>query len=161
MLGAHGTGDRLQWYICVSYGAPKNNGFSVRCIKDSPPTWSCGDTLNDTRDGQNYNTVQIGDQCWMAENLNVGTMIDGSDDQTQQTPEVIEKYCYDNNTANCDTYGGLYQWNEMMHYTTQEGAQGICPAGWHVPTDGEWCTLTQVVDATVNCNMSGYGVERM
>ena len=42
---------------------------------------------------------------------------------------IIEKYCYDNNPANCAIYGGLYQWNEMMQYTTQQGAQGICPNG--------------------------------
>ncbi len=56
---------------------------------------------------------------------------------------IIEKYCYNNSTANCDIYGGLYQWNEMMQYTTTPGAQGICPAtGWHLPTDAEWTILT-------------------
>ncbi len=116
------------------------SGFSVRCIKDNPATWSCGNPLLDTRDGQTYNTVQIGEQCWMAENLNIGTMINGSLDQTDNG--AIEKYCYDNNTANCDTYGGMYQWNEVMQYTTQEGTIGLCPAGWHIPTDAEFFTLT-------------------
>ncbi len=66
-------------------------------------------------------------------------------------PELIEKYCYDNNNANCDTYGGLYQWNEMMQYVTTEGVQGICPTGWHLPSDNEWCTASQFIDPTVNC----------
>ena len=55
---------------------------------------------------------------------------------------IIEKYCYDNDPVNCATYGGLYQWDEMMQYTTQQGTQGICPAGWHLPTDAEWTILT-------------------
>ena len=83
--------------------------------------WVCGDALIDARDSKSYTTVQIGSQCWMAENLNIGTRIDGSNDQSQQTPEVIEKYCYDDNTTNCNTYGGLYQWDEMMQYVTTEG----------------------------------------
>ena len=119
----------------------KAYGFSVRCIKDAPPTWSCGDVLIDERDSQTYNTVEIGTQCWMAENLNIGTMINGSANQSQQTSEVIEKYCYDNNTSNCDTYGGLYQWNEMMQYEVFPGIQGICSTGWHLPTQNEYNTL--------------------
>ncbi|NQV01160.1 MAG: hypothetical protein HQ542_00810, partial [Bacteroidia bacterium] len=68
----------------------------------------------------------------------------------------IEKYCYRNSTTNCITYGGLYQWNEMMQYVTTEGTQGICPTGWHLPTDAEWCTLENYVDTgTVTCNSTG------
>ncbi|MCP4198340.1 MAG: hypothetical protein GY762_14415 [Proteobacteria bacterium] len=63
----------------------------------------------------------------------------------QSDAGVIEKYCYDNSTSNCGTYGGLYQWNEMM-------VQGICPAGWHLPTDAEWCKLEQEVDSSIKCN---------
>ena len=91
-------------------------------------------------DGNNYTTVQIGAQVWMAENLNVGTRINGSVDQTNNS--IIEKYCYDDNEANCNTYGGLYQWDESMQYSTTPGVQGICPTGWHLPTDAEWTTLT-------------------
>ncbi len=75
----------------------------------------------------------------MAENLNVGSMINGSSNQTNNG--IIEKYCYDDNTSNCDTYGGLYQWEEMMQYVTTPGAQGICPDGWHLPTDEEFKTM--------------------
>jgi len=90
--------------------------------------------------GNNYATVTIGTQTWMAENLNVGIRIDGIQDQTNNS--IIEKYCYNNNQANCAIYGGLYQWDEMMQYVTTPGVQGICPTGWHIPTDGEWITLT-------------------
>ena len=119
--------------------------------------WVCSDALVDARDSKSYATVQIGTQCWMAENLNIGTRINGSEDQTQNTPtEIIEKYCYDDLEANCDTYGGLYQWDEMMQYTTTQGVQGICMEGWHLPTDAEWCTLEQEVDPTITCSSTGW-----
>ena len=65
--------------------------------------------------------MQIGSQCWLRENLDVGTMVLGAQEQTDNG--TIEKYCYDDNPANCATYGGLYQWNEAMQYdTTARGA---------------------------------------
>ena len=67
-------------------------------------------------------------------------MIPGT--QEAATNGIIEKYCYSNIAANCSTYGGLYQWDEAMQYSTTPGAQGICPAGWHLPTYAEWTTLT-------------------
>ncbi len=67
-------------------------------------------------------------------------MIPGTTEMTNNS--IIEKYCYDNNTANCDAYGGLYQWNEMMEYSTTPGVRGVCPAGWHLPTDAECTILT-------------------
>jgi uncharacterized protein (TIGR02145 family) len=82
----------------------------------------------------------------MAQNLNIGTMINGSSSQTDNA--VIEKYCYGDNTGNCDTYGGLYQWNEMMQYSTASGAHGICPTGWHLPTDAEWKTMEMELGMT-------------
>ena len=102
--------------------------------------WVCGLPITDTRDSESYNTVLIGTQCWFAQNLNIGTMIPGSSNQTNHS--AIEKYCYNNNEANCTVYGGLYQWNNMMQWSTTEGVQGICPTGWHIPTDGEWTVLT-------------------
>jgi uncharacterized protein (TIGR02145 family) len=110
------------------------------------PIWNfitefvCGNPFIDPRSGQSYNTVQIGDQCWMAENLNIGTMINGIEEMTDNG--IIEKYCYDDNPANCEEYGGLYLWDEMMQYTTTQGVQGICPSGWHLPSDEEWTILT-------------------
>jgi uncharacterized protein (TIGR02145 family) len=122
----------------------------------SSSSWNCGDALLDSRDNQNYNTVMIGDQCWMAENLNVGTMITSNIPNDNQTDNgVLEKYCYDNDPANCDEYGGLYQWEEAMQYTTVEGTQGICPDGWHLPADGEFCTLATFLDPSVTCTGTG------
>jgi len=102
----------------------------------------CPGTPTVTYSGKTYNTVQIGDQCWLKENLDVGTMIEsnsGSDNQTDNG--TIEKYCHNNNASNCKTYGGLYQWNEAMQYVTTEGSQGICPDGWHIPTIAEFEAL--------------------
>ena len=107
-----------------------------------------------TYEGKTYNTVQIGTQCWLKENLNVGTKINGHDNQIDNG--ILEKYCYDDLESNCDIYGGLYQWNEMMQYVALEGTKGICPTGWHIPSDAEWCTITNLLDPTVNCNAWGY-----
>jgi uncharacterized protein (TIGR02145 family) len=93
--------------------------------------------------GQIYNTVAIGGQCWLKENLNVGIMIDSLANPSNNG--IIEKYCYGNNLANCTTYGGLYQWDEAMQYVTTSGTKGICPSGWHMPTNTEFQTLATTV----------------
>jgi len=118
-----------------------NQDYTLQFATNIP----CPGTPTVEYEGQIYNTIQIFNQCWLKENLNVGTQVNG--DQNQSNNNIIEKYCYDNLTSNCLTYGGLYQWNEMMQYTTQQGAQGICPSGWHIPTDEEWKVLEGAVDS--------------
>lgn len=103
------------------------------------PSFSCGDNLVDQRDGKAYETIDLGGKCWMASNLDVGVRIDSSENQLDQG--VIEKYCYGDDPASCDDFGGLYQWNQAMDYSSEEGAQGICPEGWHLPSDDEWKEL--------------------
>jgi uncharacterized protein (TIGR02145 family) len=105
----------------------------------------CTGTPTITYEGQVYNTIQIFSQCWLKENLNVGIMINGSQDQTDNS--IKEKYCYNNEADSCAKYGGLYQWDEMMQYTHQQGNQGICPSGWHLPTDEELKVLEGAVDS--------------
>jgi len=105
----------------------------------------CLGTPTVTYEGQTYNTVQVFSQCWLKENLNVGMMIQSSEDMTDN--DIIEKYCYDNDPTNCDIYGGLYQWWEMMQYSIQQGLQGICPPGWHIPRDEELKILDGAVDS--------------
>ena len=102
----------------------------------------CPASVSDA-DGNIYNTIQIGNQCWMQENLRVGTRID--DSQRMSRSNGIEKYCYDDDPANCEAYGGSYEWDEMMQYTKKQGAQGICPNGWHIPTDDEWKVMEMVL----------------
>ena len=83
--------------------------------------------------GQTYYTVEIGDQCWFKENLNYQTG---------------NSWCYDNNPANCDTYGRLYDW---------ESSQGVCPSGWHLPSDNEWKELELELGMTLSqSNETGY-----
>jgi uncharacterized protein (TIGR02145 family) len=96
-------------------------------------------------EGETYNTLKLGDQCWMKENLNIGAMLQSN--QNSSNNGVIEKYCYNNDQANCQTYGGLYSWDEMMQYTTEEGVKGICPDGWHLSSDEELNTLSGFVDS--------------
>ena len=112
------------------------SGFGIPC--HGIPTVTYGE--------QTYNTVLIGDQCWFKENLNIGTKINSTTGGFQQTDNgTIEKYCYNNDEANCDTYGGLYEWTEAMQYITTKGSQGICPYGWHIPTYSEFQTLQSYV----------------
>jgi uncharacterized protein (TIGR02145 family) len=115
----------------------KRFGASARCIKDSPFMFGRG-SFTDTRDGREYATVKIENHWWMAENLNVGEQILHNVSPTNFGS--IEKYCYNDMEANCDTFGGLYQWDEAMNYD-KENKQGICPDGWHIPTDEDWMEL--------------------
>lgn len=113
----------------------------------------CKDLKQVSYGGIVYNTVEIGSQCWMKENLNIGTKInsDSAVGYQQKNNGITEKYCFDNDTSLCAIYGGLYEWGEAMLYETTEGAQGICPNGWHIPTDKEWCTLAQYLDENSIC----------
>jgi uncharacterized protein (TIGR02145 family) len=103
--------------------------------------------------GISYGTVPIGDQCWLDRNLNVGTMVTGVTNQTNNA--TTEMYCYNNDPVNCGVYGGLYQWDEAMQYVATPGAQGICPAGWHIPTFSEFQTLSATVGGNGNALKEG------
>jgi len=99
-------------------------------------------------DGNYYGAVRIGTQTWLSENLNTGRSVfflGGA--FAQYDNEVIEKWCHDNDIENCNVYGGTYSWAEMMDYPEEQEAigitQGICPAGWHIPSFDEWMTLTE------------------
>ena len=119
---------------------------------------SFNNSFTDSRDGRSYKSVTIGAQTWMAENLNAGTMIQVN--QNSGNNSKIEKYCYDNKFENCDKYGGLYQWNEAMLYSTTTGTQGICPDGWHIPTYTELQTLGTTVNNNNNALKAiGQGTE--
>ena len=95
-------------------------------------------TINGTNQNDEAASVTV-----MAENLNVGEMVDGDKDQNDDTK--IERYCYDNDTTNCQKYGGLYQWAEAMKLSSEcntkscadsikPNHQGICPDGWRLLT---------------------------
>ncbi|MDX2173001.1 MAG: FISUMP domain-containing protein [Bacteroidota bacterium] len=128
-------------------------------------TFNCGDTLLDTRDGKKYATVLIGSACWMKQNLNYGTTITSNTstvahyDMTNNG--IVEKYAPMGNTSNLITHGALYEWPELMNYSTVAGAQGICPSGWHVPTDPEFQTMIVAAGGTLITVNGGYGGNKL
>ena len=128
----------LTTYYVTAYATNEKGTVYSTDVKQFIADFICGNAV--PHGGKNYQTVQIGTQCWFKENLNIGTKINSSQEQTDNG--IIEKYCYNDDESNCTTYGGLYQWDEMMQYVTTKGAKGICPDGWHLPTDAEWTMLT-------------------
>ena len=115
--------------------------------------WRAGayKTFIDTRNGREYYYLEMeanGKSLKvMAENLNVGDMVKGY--KNQQDDSKIERYCYDNDTTNCDRYGGLYQWAETMQLPSEcntkscadlikPNHQGICPNGWRLMTAADF-----------------------
>jgi uncharacterized protein (TIGR02145 family) len=91
--------------------------------------------FTDPRDGKIYPMIQLGTLWWMGKNLDYGTEISPSQNQTNNG--IAEKYRYPGDDPD-SLYGGLYQWSEAMDYWTIEGVQGICPPGWRIPTDYDW-----------------------
>ncbi|HPD64824.1 MAG TPA: FISUMP domain-containing protein [Bacteroidia bacterium] len=124
--------------------------------------WQCGQNLIDSRDGQIYQTVLIGNQCWMAENLNYGTMIlniSGQGGQMMKNDSVIEKYCWNNDEDYCNgtngktKIGGFYEFKEAMQYYDGQPAQptqGVCPQGWHIPSYTEITALINSLGGDVS-----------
>ncbi len=118
------------------YSDKKDNyGYSVRCIKDDDVARTAQsqkelpsdeNNLVDSRDGQIYKTVDIGDKIWMAENLNYDTEY---------------SVCYKNYESLCMKYGRLYMWNE---------AKEACPVGWRLPTEADWVNLMRMAGANVS-----------
>ncbi len=131
-IGAH----TITYSYTNVYGCAKTASHIITVT--NPGLFNCGGNLNDVRNNKLYNTVLIGAQCWMAVNLDFGVMITGS--LSQRDNCIPEKYCYNDLTAYCgpQTY---YQWDELMAYNDVSGSQGICPPGWHVPTEAEWTLL--------------------
>ena len=74
--------------------------------------------------------------------LNYCTVLVSTQDQRDNC--TWEKYCYNDNPANCTKFGGLYQWDEIMQYDETPADQGFCPPGWHIPTENDWNTLFSV-----------------
>jgi uncharacterized protein (TIGR02145 family) len=138
-----GTGKTITWQHDTEHGtAPSGENFIIKIVADD----IVGDEVYYA--GQIYSTVTIGDQVWFKENLNIGTRIDGSQNMTDNG--AIEKYCYDDNPTHCATYGGLYQWDEMMQYSTDAGNRGICPEGWHIPREIEYNLLKSTTNQDGN-----------
>jgi len=128
-------------------------------------------SFTDSRDNKTYKTIAIGEQIWMAENLNYAytrdyytysTFMAGNGDTTLWYYSDSTSWCYDNRVAYCGTYGRLYTWAAAMDsagiFSTngkgcgygkncypQYPVRGICPAGWHLPTEAEYRALFTTV----------------
>ncbi len=90
-----------------------------------------------------YKTVLIGNQCWLKDNLNIGTQVlaTSTGATASSTNGIIEKYCYNNDSLYCDVYGALYSWGEASNNSTSTANQGICPPGWRLAADSDWYFL--------------------
>jgi uncharacterized protein (TIGR02145 family) len=121
-------------------------------------------TFTDLRDSTIYETVKIGDQIWMRENLAYLPTVSPSKEVSDTTPFCYVRG-YEGSTvslakanANYGTYGVLYNWPAVMNGASSStsvpsGVQGICPSGWHLPSDAEWTVLTDYLAD----NGYGYG----
>ena len=115
----------------LANGLSNQNLYLEHAGQDNWSYAKCGDTIVDVRDGQKYATVCIGGQQWMAQNLNYNAP--GS-------------YTYSNSVSNGKTYGRLYDWATLMQganssTASPSGVQGVCPKGWHIPSNAEYVTM--------------------
>ncbi len=132
---------------------------SSNAISSSSSSSIVYSTIKDARDNQTYRIVTIGSQTWMAENLKYLPSVVGPGTGSKTTPHY---YLYGYNgtnvadakaTANYNTYGVLYNWPAAMNgaassTTNPSGVQGVCPDGWHLPSDAEWTELTEYLGGT-------------
>ena len=162
----------ILWFNYADFAAlykyySKKHSFSVRCVKDSSAIqvqlsssstpqsssssiapvsssikYSIYETLTDNRDGQSYKTTKIGEQWWMAENLNYKT--------------ETGSFCYNDSAMYCEKYGRLYSWTAAVNKSKEEcedkvcnlgegKVRGVCPEGWHLPDTTEWLALVNAV----------------
>ena len=148
------------YYACAY--ASNSQGIAYGDVVSFNTLVSCSGTISDY-DGNYYNIIQIGEQCWMAENLKYLPSVVGPGTGSQTTPHY---YVYGYNgtdvnaakaTTNYATYGVLYNWTAAMNGAESSdanpsGVQGICPDGWHLPSDAEW---TQLTDFLGGVNLAG------
>jgi len=132
------------------------NSDNITVIVDAPGGFNPGlsyGTMNDY-DGNIYKTIRIGEQNWMAENLKVTHYADGTpipfvtdDAAWKSMGDADRAYCwYDNMNEYADTTGALYSWTGAMNGSSgvkdsTDFIQGVCPDGWHVPSDADWKEL--------------------
>ncbi len=128
-------------------------------------TADCPSLLTDY-DGNSYNIIRLGSQCWMKENLRTTKYADGTSISQGSSTSTTGYWYYPNNSSsNKTTYGLLYNWKAVMRNSSSSsanpsGVQGICPTGWHVPSDAEWTQLTDYVSSQsqYQCNSNSTNI---
>jgi uncharacterized protein (TIGR02145 family) len=132
--------------------AALDNCTGVPCVV--APSFTCGTSTVSDIDGNAYNTVSIGTQCWTKENLKVtkyndGTLIPDFTIGTWSTATFGVRTEYVGVAGYVGTYGYLYNW-----YAVSDSKK-LCPTGWHVPTDAEWTNLIQIYEPTASASVVG------
>lgn len=137
-------------YYVKAY-ATNSRGTSYGAQRTFTTSSNCPSTVTDY-DGNTYSTVQIGSQCWMKQNLRTTHYANGTSIALGSSTSTTTAYRYypNNSSSNVSTYGYLYNWKAVMRNSSSSsanpsGVQGICPNGWHVPSDAEWTQLTNYV----------------
>lgn len=133
---AAGVGNKQITYSYTNASLCSANAMLIIHVV-TPPNFVCGNPLTDIRDNKTYSTVIISSQCWMAEVLNYGTEITPP---TEQRDNCIAERYY-NPTGLVGLPESLYQWDEVMQYNDSVSNQGLCPPGWHIPSESDWNTL--------------------
>lgn len=138
------------WYEKAAAQGQEKAVAALKRRRGERDTFTGGSVFVDPRDGQQYPTIQIGNQCWMTKNMNIGEWVKTWDGQTHRKAG-IQKFAYEDQQANAEVYGGLYTWWEAMFGENTTGIkyvkgswtqiQGICPDGWHIPSEAEWNML--------------------
>jgi len=155
-------------FFFVSKGKASNSiltpsskiNISLTVIRVSPANTTNNATFTDPRDKHVYRQIKIGNQMWMAENLNYGKLVI---DMKQSNNAMAEKSYYKNDSVLGKKFGALYTWEEATNYKTNSGGllQGLCPDGWHLPSDKEWSALTCFLDNKVNAAAEGWSGENI
>lgn len=131
-------------YTSSLFGCPAiaPTSIAVSVLGANPP---CGTSMIDYRDNTTYQTADFNGICWMTENLRYGAPIAAATPQSDNC--ITEKYC---ESGDCTSYGALYQWDELIQYGVTAGPayQGVCPPGWHVPSQLEWQDLINAVSGS-------------
>jgi uncharacterized protein (TIGR02145 family) len=131
-----GPGNHLVTYTYTNSALCTDAGCRMLDVRSAAP-FSCGNLFMDIRDSSFYPTIQIGNQCWLAADLNYGNEIPFTISQRNNC--YPEKYL--NPVSSIQHPASVYQWDELMDYSDTEQAQGLCPPGWHVPSESDWGTL--------------------
>jgi len=119
------------YYVTITDA--KNRVLVDTILLTQPPWPVCADAQ-----GNSYKTAIIGDRIWMVENLR---------STITKTNDTIESLVYNDSSEYAESFGRLYTWSAAMNDSIYEGAQGICPDGWHIPTDMEWKELIDTLTA--------------
>ena len=132
----------------------QNSSYAINALQDALNGFVCGTSTVRDYDGNEYNTVKIGNQCWMKQNIRSTHYADGTEIAlgTDTSLTVPYRYAPNNDTANVPLYGYLYNWPAVMNgaeasQANPSNVQGICPEGWHVPSRAEWLQLKENVDS--------------